>query len=229
MCWLSSSKVRLGLIVNGLYFISLFTPSPEHGRRHLFAHMSPQSSERAAPVALPDHFPLPPPAAPSYASAYENDGLLHVSLTKNLMLVRRPDRVLQLALFFHARTNPPREPDSVDFSFSLYTDEEHTYPNDCPFTIIADDMTLSPAYVRSGAVPHSSSLSSSTQRDPATQSEVEQMIDSKFLDMVSMSISYEQFVEITSAKRVIIRLGPDWVELSPDQLEAMRDMHRRLP
>ena len=32
MHWLSSPKVRLALIVNGLYFISLFTPTERYAR-----------------------------------------------------------------------------------------------------------------------------------------------------------------------------------------------------
>ena len=32
-----------------------------------------------------------------------------------------------------------------------------------------------------------------------------------------------------SAKRVVVRLGPDRVELTADQIEALRDMHRCLP
>jgi hypothetical protein len=149
-------------------------------------------------------------------------------LTKNLTLVRRPGRVLQLALFFHASTNPPEEPDSVDLSFTLYTDEENSCPEKCPLTIVADNLSLSPAYVRSGATSHASGLSPGTKRERGSQSEVEQMSESKFLDLVSTNISYAQFVEIIGAKRVIVRLGTDWVELPPDQIEALRDMNRHL-
>jgi hypothetical protein len=229
MRWLSSPKVRLALIVNGLYFISLFTPLSRHGRPHLFAHTYKPFSNGAAPVTLPDYVPLPPPSTPSQATSYENGGLIHVTLNKNLTLVRRPGRLLQLALFFHARTEPPEEPEAVDFSFNLYTDVENSCPDKCPLNIIADDMTLAPAYTRSGASPHSDSLSRSTPRDYATQSEVDQMLASNFLDIVNTSVSYEQFLEILSAKRVIVRLGPDWVELTADEIEALRDMHRRLP
>jgi hypothetical protein len=90
MYWISNPKVRLGLIVNGLYFISLFTPTPQHGRPHLFAHTSERHGDYAVTVQ-PD-VTLQPPSASSPASAYESGGLLHVSLTRDMTLVKRPDR-----------------------------------------------------------------------------------------------------------------------------------------
>src|SRR5215210_4299823 len=98
MNWLSSPKVRLGLIVNGLYFISLFTPATPHNRPRLFAHTREPvvvvSDSMVAAPAPPAYVPFAPPAPRSRAAAYESGRLLHVSLDNDLRLVSRPGRAL---------------------------------------------------------------------------------------------------------------------------------------
>jgi len=47
-------------------------------------------------------------------------------------------------------------------------------------------------------------------------------------EVFTTEIPYETFVEIISARRVVLSLGPDKVELTHDQIEAMRDMSRRV-
>ena len=224
MYWLSSPKVRLALIVTGLYFIRLFTPTPRHGRPHLFARTRAPRSERAALLAQPGYVPLPPPSAPSRASAYESGGLLHVSLNNDLTLVQRPGRKLVLSPSFSAPTRPSEEPKSVLFNFIIYSEKE-ACPGDCPLTITADGVTVWTSYA------HGDSPGWQRERVPHSSAKLEdgRVIETMAAESLSTMISYEGFIDMIGAKRVVVRLGPDWVELTADQIEALRDMYRRLP
>jgi hypothetical protein len=224
MKWLSSPKVRLALIVNGLYFISLFTPTPRHGRPHLFAHARVARTERAAPYSQPTHVPLAPPNAVSRATAYESGGMLHVSLSKDLRLVQRPGRQVLLSPSFSARTYPPEEPSFVLLNFIIYADKE-SCAGDCPLTITADGGTVWTSY------SHGDSPGWQRERVPHSSTKLEdgRVVETVAAEALSTKMSYEEFIDMISAKRVIVRLGPDWAELTHDQIEALRDMHRRLP
>ena len=237
MSWLSSPKVRLALIVNGLYFMSLFTTPWSHDRRPGFFERARATrdarSVRAAPVAQTDYVPLPPPSAPSRAAAYESGGGLHVSLSKDLTLVRRPGRTLLLSPFFSVRTYPRaeenfEEPTSVLFNFIIYADGV-TCPADCPLTIEADDKVVWPVYTHDGAPAYSPGWQRERVPYSSTKSADGQVIETMAAESLRIRISYEQFLDTISARRVIVKLGPDRVELTADQIEALRDMHRRLP
>lgn len=226
MSWLSSPKVRLALIVNGLYFISLFTPAVRHGTRpRLFAHARQSRAERAAlPPAQPVYVPLAPPKADSRALAQESGDMLHVSLNKDLTLVKRPGRTLLFSPSFSARLLPPWEPDFVLFNFIIYSEKE-TCPGDCPLTITADGGTVWTSY------SHGDSPGWQRERVPQSSLKLEdgQVVETVGAESLSTRMSFQSFVDMISAKRVIIRLGPDWIELNADQIEALRDMYRRLP
>jgi hypothetical protein len=234
MSWLSSSKVRLALIVNGLYLISQFTMAGSPHKRPSFFERARATRDSRPPQVLPhSYIPLAPPSAPSRASSHETDGMIHVRLTKDLTLVRRPGRVLQLWANFHARTNPPSEPDYVYLTLPIYSDDGEC-AGDCRLTIAADGMMVWPAdYSHSGPTPRAPGLSSRSDyaHFPKSQEQIEldQLVGMRYLDTVSARLTYEQFINIISAKRVVVCLGPDRVELTPDQIEALRDMHRRLP
>jgi len=233
MSWLSSPKVRLALIVNGLYFISLFTPAARHGRPDFFARARAKQAVRLVPAARPGHVRLPPPRAPSRASAFESGGLLHVSLTKDLTLVRRTGRMLLLSPSFSIRTHPREEenfeePDSVLLNFIIYADGE-TCPSDCPLTIAADDKVVWPDYARAGTPAYSPGWERECVPYSSAKSADGQVVETLAAESLSMRISYEQFLDTIRARRVVVKLGPDRVELTADQLEALRDMHRRLP
>jgi hypothetical protein len=224
MCWLSSTKVRLGLIINGLYFISLFTPTTEHRRPNFFSQAREHVAEREATTVHPDPVLPPPTNAPGSALVSESNGMLNVSLNKELTLVYRPGRKVILAPWFSVRARRFEEPKSVLFSFVIYTNNE-TCAGDCPLTITADGVTVWTSYshgdshgwLRRSRVPGSSA-----------KLEDGRSIETMSAELLSTLISYKGFVDMIGAKRVVIRLGPDWVELTPDQLEALRDMHRRL-
>lgn len=227
MKWLSKPKVKLALYVNGLYFLSFYAPlSPPDTPPRFFAHAREKVARRAAPAGQPDYVPLPPPAPPSRAAAYESGGMLHVSLSKDLTLVKRPGRTLLLSPFFSARAYPPDAPDFVRLKFILYADKE-TCPTHCPLTITADGVTMLPLTAaddprfnvwRRESLPRSSS-----------KLEDGRVVETVAAESFTAEMSYETFLDMISAKRVIVRLGPDKVELTADQIEALRDMHRRLP
>ena len=229
MHWLSKPKVKLALFVNALYLLTFFTPpSPPNTRRHLLAHTRRPPAVRHSPVGLPEYVPLPPPSAPSRAAAYESGGMLHVSLSKDLTLVKRPGRELRLSPFFSAPAYPPNEPEFVRLSFILYTDKE-TCPGDCPLTITADGATMWP--LTEAADPRFNTHGWRRERVPHTSSKLPDgsVVETLATESFHTEMSYETFLDMLSAKRVIIKLGPDRVELTADQIEALRDMHRRLP
>ena len=225
MSWLSSPKVRLALIVNGLYLFSHFTPTIPYTRPRLFAHTRVPPAERAA---QPFYVPLPPPSAPSRASANESGGFLNVSLTKDLTLVRLPGRTVLLSPSLSVRTYPPEEPNSVLFNFIIYADKE-TCPDNCLLNITADGKPVWSLDTSAGTPAYSPGWKRERVPHSATKLADGRLVESMAAESLSMSIPYEQFVAMVSAKRVVIRLGTDRAELTNDQLDALREMHRRLP
>ncbi|MDT5269075.1 MAG: hypothetical protein QOH49_1261 [Acidobacteriota bacterium] len=218
MCWLSSPKVRLALIVNGLYFISLFTPTQRHDRPHLFAHMREPLPERAAPRRMPIFALLPPPSGPSQATTNVMKGFdqLDVYLTNDLTLVRRPGHRLLLSPTFTTRASNPQAPDTVLLRFVSYSDEQ-TFSDTSPFIISADGVSKVDATAGDW-------YSGSAARHSVAEGD-----DGEVIETVGVELPYEIFFETISARKVIIQLGHDRVELTAEQIEALRDMHRRLP
>src|SRR5215207_5934858 len=213
MSWFSSPKVRLALIVNGLYFMSLFTTPWSHHKRPGFFERARATrdarSVRAVPVAQPDYVPLPPPSAPSRAAAYESGGGLHVSLTKDLTLVRRAGRTLLLSPSFSVRTFPRaeenlEEPDSVLLNFIIYADGE-TCPADCPLTIAADDKVVWPDYTHAGTPAYSPGWQRVRVPYSSAKSADGQVVETMAAESLSIRISYEQFLDTISARRIIIK------------------------
>ena len=210
MRWLSSPKVRLALIVNGLYFISLLTPPAAPTRPRLFARADGYhgSSKRAPVVAT-----LPPPSAPSKATTYvaKQFDQLDVYLTDDLTLVSRPGHRLMLSPTFTTRASKPEPPDSVLLRFISFSDER-TLSNTTPLIIIADGKDKFEERVHlwygGNAVP--------------------QIDGGQVVEGVGVELPYDVFVEVSRAKEVIVELGPDRVRLAAEQIEALQDMHRRL-
>lgn len=229
MSWLSNPKVKLALYVNGLYLLSFYAPlSPRDTTPHFLTQAREKVVRHSAPVGMPDYVPLPPPSAPGRATAYESGGMLHVSLSKDLTLVQRPGRTLLLSPSFAAPKYPPGEPDFMRLSFIIYADRE-TCPGDCSLTIDADgetrwaladppDPRFNTYTWRRDRVPHSSSTLDDGR-----------VVETMAAESFTAEMPYDVFLDVVSAKRVIIKLGPDRVELTADQIEALRDMHRRLP
>jgi hypothetical protein len=217
MSWLSSPKVRLALIVNGLYFISIFTPTTPHTRPRPFALASATRDARGASKRAPVFAPLPPPSGPSKATTWVNKEFdqLDVYLTNDLTLLKRPGHRLLFSPTFTTRASNPEAPETVLLRFVSYSDEQ-TFSNNTPLTISADgarvDDTANDLY--SG----NAGLHSVGEGD-----------DGEVVETMGVTLPYEDFVEMVSARRVIIQLGPDRVVLTADQIEALRDMHRRLP
>ncbi|MBV8857765.1 MAG: hypothetical protein JOZ02_12590 [Acidobacteria bacterium] len=210
MHWLSSPKVRLALIVNGLYFISLLTPPAAPTRPRLFARAAEArtASKQTQPFA-----PLAPPSAPTKATTkvMKEFDQLDVYLENDLLLVSKPGHRLYLSPTFTTKASRPKEPDSVLLRFVSYSDVK-TLSNTTPLSITADGVDevneSTHLWYGGGAVPGSSS---------------------PVVEGVGVELPYEVFIEIVSARQVIVQLGPDRVELTAVQIEALRDMHRRLP
>ena len=231
MSWLSSPKVRLALIVNGLYFVSHFVaPSPPHARPRFFAQARESLAERAQRKARADNVPLAPPYAPSRASADESGGVLHVSLKKDLTLVRRPGRTLVLSPTFSAPLSPPAEPATARLNFIRYSKSDgEPRPDGWPLVIEGDEETLWPE--DSASDPMAQSYSWKRESVPYSSSKLEdgRVVETMAAESFTAEVPYDTFLNIISARRVVIKLGPDRVELNADQIEALRDMHRSLP
>lgn len=211
MLWLSSPKVRLALIVNGLYFFSIFTPTPPHTRPRFFAHArESRGGDRA--------------------SASESGRLLHISPNNDLILVERPGRKLLLSPWFNASRLQPTEPKSIHLDFILFTtSSEASCPDNCPLTIKADDEVLWPKRSAIDSGDHSYSWKRGSVPPSSSRLEDGSLVETMAAESFSAEVPYDTFLDIISARRVVVRLGPDWVELTNDQIEVLRDMHRRLP
>lgn len=213
MSLLSNPKVRLGLIVNGLYFISLFTPATPHTRPRLFRHAH-ENEEAGAASKLPPLPPMPaPPSAPSKAttSVAKDFDQLDVYLTNDLTLVDRPGHRLLLSPTFTTTASKPEPPDSVLLRF-ISSSDERMFSDYTPFNLTADG---------------EAKLDERTHfwygGDVALVGHGRPVVEG-----VGVELPYDVFVEIGNARQVIVQLGPDRVQLSTQQIEALRDMHRRV-
>lgn len=226
MHWLSSPKVRLALLVNGLYLFSLVSPPPHWWRARVFPHTF---GERAGyevgyerrPREWPAYAPLPPAAGPSRAMTYRGEGTnqVEVYLTKDLTLVEQPGHTLLLSPIYTADADAAEPPATILLRFVSFS-RAQVYEDDSPLHVFADGALVWPASpLLSGARP-----SDQRARHSATDGE-----DGRVVETVGESMPYELFVELVSASSVSIQLGPDKVELSPEQIEALRDLHRKLP
>lgn len=212
MSWLTSPKVRLALIVNGLYFISLFTPSQPHRRPRLFARARLPLAERPASDAS------------NRVTTFDNGNKLYVTLSKDLILVQRTGWKLLLSPSLSAGTHPAEEPEFVLLTFILFS-KDGACPGDCPLTITADGVTMWTSY------SHGDAPGWERERVPQSSEKLAdgRVVETPGVESLSTKMTYKNFVNMISAKRVIVRLGPDWVELNDDQLEALRDMYRHIP
>jgi hypothetical protein len=218
MNWLSSPKVRLALIVNGLYFISLFTPAWPHRRPRLFAHSPEGQLVRPTSKQHPVYTPLAPPSGSSKAAALlvKEYDQLDVYLTDDLTLVRRPGYRLLLSPTYTTRASKPEPPETVLLRFVSFSDGQ-ILTDDTPLMITADGVNV---------------LDESARRwssGNAARRSVAEGAGGQVVQGVGVDMSYEAFIETISARQVLIQLGTERVELTANQIEALRDMHRRLP
>ena len=67
------------------------------------------------------------------------------------------------------------------------------------------------------------------EKVPATTATLDdgQVVNTLAVETLTTEIPFETFVETISAKRVVLSFGPDSVELTHDQIEALREMYRR--
>lgn len=225
MSWFSNPKVRLALIVNGLYFISLFTTTTQpHKRSRIFARDYSEyelRDARAESKRPPIFAALPPPSGPSKATTWVNKehDQLDVYLTNDLTLVRKPGYRLLLSPTFTTRASDPEAPDTVLLRFISYADKET--PSDPGWlTITADGRNM-----------WHENLSNEYSRNIVRRADTEEDKDNggKLVNTAGINLPYNLFVETISARQVIVQFGPDRVELTAEQIEALRDMHRRLP
>ena len=221
MGFLHSPKVRLGLIVNGLYFLSLATPQP-HGRPREYVPHSSRQQGFVSAAREPVYAPLPPPSGPSKATTYYTKGTdqMDVSLTKDLTLVRRRGHTLLLSPTLTTRGRSPEPPRSILLRFVSFSEQQTFFP-ESPLVITADGVEMWNYGRRLSfpEVPGSSRPLHSVAFDDKGD----------VIETLGHELPYEVFIEVISAKRVIFSLGPDRVELTANQIEALRDMHRRLP
>lgn len=220
MSWFSSPKVRLALIVNGLYFISIFTPTTPHTRPRLFARAYETRDARGASTKTPVFVTLPPPSGPSKATTWANKESDHldVYLTNDLVLVRRPGHQLLFSPTFTTRISNPEAPNTVLLRFVSYSAEQ-MFSNTTPLMISADG-----EYKWDDTVDNGSNL----YRTNNGRHSITVDADGGVVETVGVELPYETFQEIIGSRQIEIQLGRDKVKLNAGQIEALRDMHRRL-
>ena len=214
MRWLSNPKVRLGLLVNGLYLVVLFAPPLHWWRARVLSHANARL-KRANVYA-----PLPPAAGPSKATTYRGEGTsqVEVYLTHDLTLVEKPGHTLLLSPTYVADADGSEPPEGILLRFVSFSTRQ-VFADDSPLVIAADDKVLWPEYPYGRGTP----------QDPRSRHSATEGGDGRIIETVGETLPYDLFVEIVRAKSVVVRLGPDRVELSPEQIESLRDLHRRLP
>lgn len=221
MHWLTNPKVRLALVVNGLYFISLLIPTPPQSKRprllaRTFEHNAPYTTEAKGTRVFPR---LPPSSKPTKAAMWVNKGnnQLDVYLANDLTLVQKPGYRLVLSPAFTTRAGSPEAPGSVLLRFVSYSHKK-TPQGEVLIRISADGETIWDAYSGYGG----SAASPEDAEDDAGN--VEEVVDT-----AAVNLPYEIFFATINARRATIQFDSDVVELTPAQIEALRDMHRCLP
>lgn len=220
MSWLSRPKVLLGLLVNATYLLYCLA-APAH-RRTTDPYRLKHEARAAAARRAPAYVPLAPPSEPSEATSYyaKESGQLNIYLTNDLTLVRRPGHTLLLSPALTVWGNGGEPPHSILLRFVSFSDAQH-FDDDSPLDITADgDLKWSRDPLAEGY----RAPSEARARHSVTMQDGSQVVET-----LGEVIPYETFLEVISARRVIVTLGPDSVELTADQIEALRGMHRLLP
>lgn len=223
MRWLSNPRVRLGLLVNGLYLLSLLAPSPPPTRALSAGSLapSPYPSARLTAVAPPDYAPLPPQTRPLKAETHywKESDQLDVYLSRELTLVRRRGHTLLLSPTFTTKVLSAERPRTVLLYFSAFSHEQ-LFDRDSPFVITADGAELW-RYGRRGPgdeTPAGAKVLHSAALDG----------DGQVVETLGHEIPYDLFARLVGAREVVFELGPDTVRLTPEQSGALLDMHVRL-
>jgi hypothetical protein len=216
--WLSNPRVRLALLFNGLYFLSLYAPA-DHARwpqrPHAYEHFGAD-----APRRPPVYVPLPPSTTPTRATSHrdERTGELNVYLQKDLSLTGSRGRRLLLSPTFAVRKGDG-SPESVLLRFISFSDAP-LLSDGAGFVISADGRQVWPAVDQDGEPLWEGWAE---EKVPPSTTPVE---NGGVVENVGKTIPYEVFAEVIRAKRVVLSLGPHLVELNAEQLEALRDLHR---
>lgn len=220
MEWLFKPRVQVGLLVNLAFVIFTLVSS----------HVGAPTPVRWHPTFIDDssaasYAPLPPPSAPSRAVTSESGGRLNVSLDNGLTLVRRPGYTLIFSPYMDAPNPPAEPPPLVTMRFITFSeDEDEDCPGACMLVINADGKRVLESAT-------TGTFSSGWKRDkisPVSATVRGQEVTTRPAETLTAQIPYDMFLEIISAKRVVMSLGPDKVELTHDQINALRDMHRRV-
>lgn len=215
--WLSNSKVRLGLLVNGLYLLSLFLPSHSqvggrpYARTHEYLPRPPVISGVPA-VAVPG-----PAAGPLKADSYldRSTGVVTFYLDSEMMLLKSTAGS-QLMLSPSFTVSLGDAPNSVLLHFTSFN-REQTLSVDSTLFITADGRRVWPARDFGGGA---------VGDEVPVLPYVTRAEDGRFAEYVGKTIPYEVFAEVVGAKSVTFEVGAYTAKLKPDQLEALRDMHR---
>lgn len=220
MEWLFKPKVQLGLLVNFAFvmftLVSSLAGAPRQTLWRSAAFYDP-------PPAIP-YAPLPPPTTPSSATAVESGGQLNVFLNNDLTLVRKTGRTLVLSPSFITRARPAEPPPAVTLRFTIFSNKD-ACPGACILVINADG-----SHVLESAAKGTFSTGWTREKVPGSTIKLSdgQVAETLTAETLTTQIPYSTFIEIISARRVILSLGPDKVELTHDQIEAMREMNRRI-
>lgn len=206
MDWLQSPRVLLGLAVNGAYLIFCLFTSVWGGlpRESVLQRPEPVPQFiRRPPVTVR----MPPRTGPTKATTFYAEDANQVSVYPkvDLTLIEGPKRKLLFSPIFSVQGREVIIPQTVHLRFYSFTPEQ-TYTVGSPLVINADDTTV---WFEPG-VSHSVSVD---ERGEVVES-------------VGQVVPYEVFLEMIGARRVRISLGHNVLELTREQVEALRDMHR---
>lgn len=219
--WLSSSKVRLGLLVNGLYLISLALPSHSQVGGRPYAYTYRERVETRATPPPPSYPPLPETRGESKAETnyVQSADQLDVYLKRDLTLVDVSRHTLLLSPTFSTSGQRPETPRTALLRFVSFSSTQ-VFDNDSPMVITADGIELWRYGTGRGAdaTPSGAKVLHSVTRDE----------EGRVVETIGHEVPYEVFYNMLAAEYVDITLGRESCVLSTAQIEALRDMHRRI-
>lgn len=225
--WFYRPRVQFGFWVNLVFILYTVVSSAQDCARPSDYEFSERARayEAATGAAAVPYAPLPPPAPPSRVSVAESGGRINVSLNKDLTLVKKTNRTLMLSPSVSFEPRPEAPPATVTLRFTLFSPGGDACPGACMLVVNADG-----ARVIESAANGAQSSGWTRASVPATTTTLEdgRVAETLAAETFTTQVPYLKFVDIISARRVVVGFGPDRVELTSDQIELLREIYRRL-
>ncbi|MGH9942878.1 MAG: hypothetical protein ACRD9R_11045 [Pyrinomonadaceae bacterium] len=205
MNWPKKHPILFALAVNAAYFAFYYGAWEGRANRISHADMYTWITESSASSIV--YAVLPPRFGPTKATSYysKEQNQLNVYPKDDLLLLNRGNRKVLLSPIFSVSGSTVTPPATIILRFYSFADAL-AYPDRCTLRITVDGEAIwsDPNLIRS-----------------ITTGEEEKVVES-----FTYTLPYKKFFQAVAGERVKVSLAGDEFELTAEQVEALRDMHR---